>query len=110
MQAIRLSPPYVVRHEEDLDLDEAQVTKIEALADAHRMAPDRMTEMQSLHQRLEQAFTAIPADTAGIRAALERLASLHGRMHADHLSTAASLRAILTPAQRTVLEQLPRRA
>lgn len=106
VEAMRLSPRYLLVHKDDLDLSEAQVARIEAIRRHQGMDTDRMA-VRSLHQRLQRAFEATPADTAALRSMLEQLATLTARVHGEHLAAAASARAILTPAQRAAFDQLP---
>jgi protein CpxP len=89
-----------------LDLTEAQRAQVRSLVEAHRAATAPVLERaRTARQALHEAVTASAVDEAAIRARSAELASAEAdltvaraRMHADVLK-------ILTPEQRTELEQ-----
>lgn len=65
----------------------------------------RMDDMRAAQDELAKAFEN--GNEAGIRAAADRMSKVHADMQVAHLVFAANVRAVLTPDQRTRLEQLP---
>lgn len=127
MPGMNFSPQNVLRHRDALTLTPEQVSRIEAVSGgtmgSHEMTGmtmktmpmtgmamkdmPMMEEMPSHQQDLRAAFDQTPADPAAIQAAMGKMATLHGKMMAEHLVRAAKVRDLLTPAQRDQLAKMP---
>lgn len=100
MDVLRFQPANILEHRSQLDLTDAQTSRIEELMSGHHGRRAMMSEMQPNGERLRQLFEADRPDTAALRAAGERMAGMHVQMQITHLVRAALTRAALTPAQR----------
>lgn len=122
MKAMRYMPANVLKNKEALKLTADQVSRIEALKPGGMGSPgmagmsmnempkqdmSMMKEMQTRQSALREAFDKSPADPAAIQAAAAQMATLHGKMMAEHLITAAKVRDLLTPAQREQVAKMP---
>lgn len=117
MPAMNFFPQNVLRHKGALTLTQEQISRIEAVSGgtmgSHEMTGmamkdmPMMKEMQSHQQDLRAAFDQTPVDPAAIQAAMGKMATLHGKMMAEHLVRAAKVRDLLTPAQRDQLAKMP---
>jgi len=122
MTAMRYMPANVLKNKEALKLTADQVSRIEALKPGGMGSPgmagmsmnempkqdmSMMKEMQTRQSALRAAFDKTPADPAAIQAAAAQMATLHGKMMAEHLVTAAKVRDLLTPAARESVAKMP---
>lgn len=107
MRAHMSGPAAVLKHGDALELTEAQMRQLETLREA--MAGNRepgMERMMESHRQLAGATEQGQFDEASARAALERMSSLHTEMALGMLRTRARVHEILTPEQRTELDEL----
>ena len=106
MGAMAQGPRAALEHRKELGLSEAQVKRLEALAEQAK--PDHarmMQQMQALHQEIRQATSGEQFNEAAVRAAYGRMGALHAEMGVSMARTRHEARQILTPAQRQRLEE-----
>ena len=107
MRAHMSGPAAALKHGEALELTDAQIRDLEMLRDA--MSANRqpaMERMMEAHRQLTAATEQGQFDEARARAALERMSGLHTEMAMGMLRTRARVQEILTPQQRTELDEL----
>lgn len=106
MDVMRFQPANILEHRAQLDLTDAQISRIEELMSGHPGGRAMMSEMRPNGEHLRELFEADKPDTVALRAAAERMAGMHAQMHATHLVRAALTRAVLAPAQRSRAAEL----
>jgi Spy/CpxP family protein refolding chaperone len=89
-----------------LDLTEAQRAQVRSLVEAQRAAIDPVLERaRTAREALQDAITASTVDEAAIRARSAELASAEADLAVARARLHADITKILTPEQRTELEQ-----
>ncbi len=106
MSAMNENPRAVLRHRQELGLTEQQVQRLQALETASPTQSQMMERMQTVHRQIRQVTEGERFDEAAVRAAFDRMGDLHTEMGVAMLRTQHEVRQILTPAQRTKLEEL----
>ncbi|TXD33531.1 periplasmic heavy metal sensor [Lujinxingia vulgaris] len=100
------NPRHLIALRDELGLSEAQQTQIRTLLEGKRDAhkADRQA-LREAHQEMRELVTSDAAADA-IRAKLDEVLELENQLKRERLSLALELRAILTPEQRTRLQEL----
>jgi Spy/CpxP family protein refolding chaperone len=107
MGAMAQGPQAVLRHREELNLTNAQMSKLEAIRDSTKpIRAETMERMRSLHEQLRKATEGERFDEATVRTAFDRMGDLHTRIAVAMLRTRHEARQILTPEQREKLAGL----
>ena len=107
MRATRQGPAAALGHREALGLAEAQVTRLERLANEASKAHDgAMERMHELHREIRAATEGDRFDEAAIRAAWERMGKVHADWGVTLSRIARGTRDVLTPEQREKLVSL----
>ncbi len=107
-RAMRFQPDHVLAYREELELTPEQVAQLQELETARGAAhKEAMSAAREEWHKLQQAFDADSPDTAAVRTAAERALQAHAALHARMIADAASVRAILSGAQREQAIALP---
>jgi Spy/CpxP family protein refolding chaperone len=107
MGAMAQGPRAALEHRKELGLSDAQVKRLEALAEQGR--PDHarmMQQMRAIHQEIRQATSGDQFNEAAVRAAFDRMGKLHTEMGVAMLRTQHQTRQVLTAEQRARLQEL----
>ena len=100
------NPRHLIALRDELGLNEAQQTQIRALLEGKRDTHQaRRQELREAHQAMRELATS-DASADAIRAKLDEILELENQLKRDRLELALELRAILTPEQRTQLQEL----
>jgi Spy/CpxP family protein refolding chaperone len=94
-------PQLLIARRQALDLNEDQVTRLEALAQRVRRAHDEaMTQMRQHGERLQELWKADEPNASQIRSQTEALMDAQQRAHLEAVTVAAEAKAVLNAEQR----------
>lgn len=100
-------PGMIVRHQRELGLTESQRAGLkEASLNAQTQHAALQWELQELFQGMTDLLAQANPAEAAVLAQLDQVLATEAKIKRLHLTTALRIRALLTPAQRTQLEQL----
>ena len=107
MQAMQASPAAVLQHQKELGLSAAQVKQLQELKDSsHPSHMQMMQQMQALHQQIRQATSGDQFNEAAVRAAFDRMGSLHTEIGVAMMRAQHQAAQVLTPTQREKLAKM----
>lgn len=105
MSSMTQGPGAVLGLQKELALTAAQVTRLEARQSALRQSSARSADrMTAVHKEFAAVFNAPQLDENAARRLYDRMGSLHSEMGVAFLRARFDTRAVLTPEQRTKLE------
>ena len=91
---------------EGVNLTDAQKTQLRAVHESHRESTRALREeIRAKRQEVHQLSTAATFDEAAVRAKLTEVAALEAKLLGEQFRVRQEAQAILTPEQRTQLEQ-----
>ncbi len=107
MQGMAQSPAAALDHRDELGLTDAQVQRLQALrAATEQTHAQAMKGMTALHEQIAGATAGDRFDEAATRAAFDRMGDLHAETGVAMLRTRHRVRQLLSPEQRTKLDEL----
>lgn len=107
MQAMHQSPAAVLQHQTELGLSAVQVKQLKELKEStHPSHMKMMQQMQALHPQIRQVTSGDQFNETAVRAAFDRMGSLHTEMGVVTMRAQHQAREVLTPAQREKLSKL----
>jgi Spy/CpxP family protein refolding chaperone len=107
MGAMTQGPQAALDHRQELGLSDAQVTRLQAVAEQSRPDHSRaMQQMQALHQEIGQATSGNQFHEVAARAALDRMGDIHTELGLSMLRTQHQTRQILNAEQRAKLQEV----
>jgi protein CpxP len=95
------------RQLDKLNLDSTQQQQVQAVLDAAKQQRSQFrTQLETARDQMHELMTQDPPDEAKIMAQADALGQLQNQAHKAMLHTMLQVRAVLTPEQRTQLEDL----